>query len=149
MAEELTDQIVAKIEKAEDELGDRVAAAGTRLQAEQLSRVTDHLDKKDEQLDATVTAAIQELEQRLMAQTHGSTKMAENPTDRVDELIEKAEDELRDLIDAEVDKAHSDLINRVGQLLDKKDNQLDAKVTAAIKRVERRLMAEVKKLEKE
>ena len=42
-----------------------------------------------------------------------------------------------------------DLIKSVGQLLDKRDNQLDSTVTAAIRRVERRLMSQVRKLEKE
>ena len=85
----------------------------------------------------------------LLVQTHGSTKMAEEMTDRVEAMIEEAEEELRSLVKAEVYKAQMDLIKSVGQLLDKKDNQLDATVTAAIRRVERRLMSQVRKLEKE
>ena len=149
MAEELTDRVDAKIEKAQDELGGLVAAAVHKVQVEQLSRTTDHLDKKDDDLDATISSAIEELERRLMAQTHGSTKMAEEITERVDAMIEEAEEELRSLVEAEVYKAQMDLIKSVGQLLDKKDNQLDATVTAAIRRVERRLMSQVQKLEKE
>ena len=51
MAEELTGRVGAKIEKAQDELGDLVAAAVHKVQVEQLSRTTDHLDRKDDQLD--------------------------------------------------------------------------------------------------
>ena len=149
MAEELTDRVDAMIEKAQDELGGLVAAEVHKVRVEQLSRTTDHLDKKDDDLDATISSAIEELERRLMAQTHGSTKMAEEMTDRVEAMIEEAEEELRSLVEAEVYKAQMDLIKSVGQLLDKKDNQLDATVTAAIRRVERRLMSQVRKLEKE
>ena len=75
--------------------------------------------------------------------------MAEEITERVDAMIEEAEEELRGLVEAEVYKAQMDLIKSVGQLLDKGDNQLDSTVTAAIRRVERRLMSQVRKLEKE
>ena len=46
--------------------------------------------------------------------------MAEELTDRVDAMIEEAEEELRSLVEAEVHKAQMDLIKSVGQLLDKR-----------------------------
>ena len=62
------------IEKAGDALGDLVAAEIHRSQVELIRRVTEMLNKKDTQIDATVTSAIQMVERLLMAQVRQMEK---------------------------------------------------------------------------